>query len=75
MLLFADEIELVPFDQPLQLPEGMSPIGRAPSDEASAPHPARVGESASAQNSLASVVCEQLTPFYSHRTPLFNPAA
>lgn len=65
MLRFADEIELVPFDQPLLLPEGMSPIRHAHQVEAMTPD----------DSVKAPGVHAHISPFESPLIPLFHPAA
>lgn len=76
MLHFADEIELVPFDQPLQIPEGMSPIGRTPASGNNITTLAHAAVSnASNESELTSGVGDCSAGIRSHLLPLFNPAA
>jgi hypothetical protein len=76
MLQFADEIELVPFDQPLQIPEGMSPIGRTAASGNNITTPAHTAVSnASNESKLTSAVRDCSAGIRGHLLPLFNPAA
>lgn len=76
LLRFADEIELVPFDQPLQLSEGMFPVGRTPSTKNETSSPAYDGAmNSSAKSESSPVVSDYSSPFRAHILPLFNPAA
>jgi len=76
MLHFADEIELVPFDQPLPIPEGMSPITHVELSDngTSAPTKGRVMASSS-DSILGPGVCGYSNPLRQNHPPLFHPAA
>ncbi len=76
MLHFADEIELVPFDQPLQIPQGMSPIPRAQSPVNGHSNTPTAGVLTSAADiELTSDVHGYSTRLRRHPLPLFHPAA
>ena len=76
MLHFADEIELVPFDQPLPIPEGMSPITRVESSDNGPSAPTKGWVMASSSDSvLRSVAFGHSNPLRRNLLPLFHPAA
>jgi hypothetical protein len=76
MLHFADEIELVPFDQPLPIPEGMSPITHVESADNSPSTPISSGFITSSSDSLLrSGAFGYSNPLRRNLLPLFHPAA